>query len=279
MQLVHTIAGIRSAVASARMGRLGVGFVATMGALHQGHLSLIREARARDGLVVVSIFVNPTQFGPQEDFAQYPRTLEADAVLCREAGVDLIFAPSAEEMYPPGFSSEIVVAGITDQLEGRFRPGHFNGVATVVAKLFSIVQPDDAYFGQKDYQQLLVVRRMAADLDLPVRVVGCPTLREADGLALSSRNRYLSPEQRQAAPRLYQALQAGAEVLRTGGSGEDAVHCARKALASESLFRVQYLVAADPATLEPQSGPVRPAVLLAAAHLGETRLIDNLIVD
>jgi pantoate--beta-alanine ligase len=261
------------------MGRLGVGFVATMGALHQGHLSLIREARARDGLVVVSIFVNPTQFGPQEDFAQYPRTLEADAVLCREAGVDLIFAPSAEEMYPPGFSSEIVVAGITDQLEGRFRPGHFNGVATVVAKLFSIVQPDDAYFGQKDYQQLLVVRRMAADLDLPVRVVGCPTLREADGLALSSRNRYLSPEQRQAAPRLYQALQAGAEVLRTGGSGEDAVHCARKALASESLFRVQYLVAADPATLEPQSGPVRPAVLLAAAHLGETRLIDNLIVD
>jgi len=279
VQLVHTIVETRDTIAAARSRGLSVGFVPTMGALHAGHVSLVEAARARDGFVVVSIFVNPTQFGPQEDLAQYPRTLEADVERCEAAGVDLILAPSVQEMYPEGFATTVHVAGVMEGLEGEFRPGHFDGVATVVAKLLGIVQPDRAYSGLKDYQQLAVVRRLAVDLNLPVEVVGCPTLREPDGLALSSRNRYLSAEERAQAPALYRALQAGAEALRGGGSGQEAAARAKESLASAPRFRVQYLETVDPETLAPHPQAGLPAVLVAAAHLGETRLIDNLIVE
>jgi len=279
VRLTHTIAETWEAVAEARRAGHGVGLVPTMGALHDGHLSLVRAARERDGWVAVSLFVNPTQFGPQEVLAKYPRTLEADAALCDAAGVDLIFAPAAQEVYPEGFATTVHVAGVTQRLEGEFRPGHFDGVATVVCKLLQIAQPDRAYFGRKDYQQLAVIRRMAADLNLPVEIVGCPTIREADGLALSSRNRYLSAEERAAAPALYRALQAGAEVLRSGGSGEGAAARAKETLASTPLFRVQYLEVVDSETLAPHPHAGLPAVLMAAAMLGATRLIDNLLVE
>ena len=279
MQLVHTIAETRTAVTGARAQGHSVGLVPTMGALHAGHLSLIRAARQREGWVGVSIFVNPTQFGPQEDLASYPRTLEADAARCEQAGVDLVFAPMAEEMYPEGFATTVHVAGLTERLCGQFRPGHFDGVTTVVGKLLGIFRPDRAYFGEKDYQQLVVVQRMAADLNLPVEIVGCPTVREADGLALSSRNRCLTPQQRAVAPRLREALLAGAEVLRGGGSGEEAQARASEVLAGEPQFRVQYVEVVDPQTLEPSPGRGLPVVLAAAAYLGDTRLIDNLRVD
>jgi pantoate--beta-alanine ligase len=266
-------------VAAARAAGRAVTLVPTMGALHAGHLSLIAAAPARGAFTVVSLFVNPTQFGPGEDFSRYPRTLEADAELCQEAGVDLIFAPAAEEMYPEGFQTTLHVAGIGERLEAEFRPGHFDGVATVVAKLLEIVRPERAYFGQKDYQQLAVVRRMAADLNLPVEIVGCPTVREPDGLALSSRNRYLSAAERAAAPALYRALQAGAEALRSGRTGAAVATAAKEYLASEGLFRVQYLEAADPVTLAPHPQAGWPVILLAAAYLGPTRLLDNLLVD
>jgi pantoate--beta-alanine ligase len=250
-----------------------------MGALHAGHLSLVQAAQAEHAFTVVSIFVNPTQFGPTEDFTKYPRTLEADAALCEQAGVDLLFAPAASEMYPDGFATTVRVAGVGERLEGEFRPGHFDGVATVVAKLLEIVRPARAYFGQKDYQQLAVIRRMAADLNLPVEIVGCPTVREPDGLALSSRNRYLTAEQRAAAPALQRALQIGAELVRAGGTGVAAAAAAKEYLASDPLFRVQYLEAADPETLAPHPQAGAPLVLLGAAYLGQTRLIDNLLVD
>jgi pantoate--beta-alanine ligase len=254
-----------------------------MGALHAGHMSLVGAARQQYAgvtpFVVVSIFVNPTQFGPREDFSKYPRTLETDTARCEEAGVDLVFAPAVEEMYPEGFGTTVHIAGVTERLEGEFRPGHFDGVATVVCKLLGIVAPDRAYFGQKDYQQLAVVRRMVADLNLPVEVIGCPTVREADGLALSSRNRYLSAEERAAAPALHRALQVGAEALRAGESGATAAARAKDSLASEPRFRVQYLETVDPDTLAPHPQAGLPAVLVAAAYLGETRLIDNLVVE
>jgi pantoate--beta-alanine ligase len=279
VRLVHTIAETRDLVHTARAAGRRVGLVPTMGALHAGHMSLVAAARAGNAFTVVSLFVNPTQFGPAEDFSQYPRTLEADAALCEQAGVDAIFAPAAPEMYPEGFATTVHVAGVGERLEGEFRPGHFDGVATVVAKLLEILQPDRAYFGQKDYQQLAVIRRLAADLNLPVEIVGCPTVREADGLALSSRNRYLSAPERAAAPAIYRALQGGAEALRAGGTPASAAARAKEYLATEPLFRVQYLEAAAPDTLAPALDADLPVVLLAAAYLGPTRLIDNLLVD
>ena len=279
MLITHTIAETRAALAAARRASRAVGLVPTMGALHAGHLSLVQAARDREGFVAVSIFVNPTQFGPQEDLSRYPRTLEADVAACQAAGVDLVFAPSAEEMYPPGFSTTVQISGVTETLEGAFRHGHFAGVATVVAKLFSIFQPDQAYFGQKDYQQLVVVRRLVADLDLPVEVIGCPTVRDPDGLALSSRNRYLSPEERVIAPGLYRALERGREVLLSGGTGAQAEERAKESLASEPRFRVQYVQAADPDTLAPHPQAGLPVVLLAAAYLGSTRLLDNVLAE
>jgi pantoate--beta-alanine ligase len=279
MQTARTIADARAAVEAARREGKTVGCVPTMGALHVGHLSLVRRAREECGFVVVTIFVNPTQFAPGEDYAQYPRQGERDLELAEAEGVDLVFAPSAEEMYPPEAATTVHVAELTDVLCGPHRPGHFDGVTTVVAKLFGIVMPDRAYFGEKDYQQLQVIRRMAQDLNLPVEVIGCPTVREPDGLAVSSRNAYLSPEQRHAAPALRRALLAGARVVLRGGTAAEAEEGVRAALASEPMFRLQYAEARRPDTLRRDDRPGPPMVIAAAAYLGSARLIDNVLVE
>jgi pantoate--beta-alanine ligase len=249
--------------------------VPTMGALHEGHAALIRRARREagsTGSVAVSIFVNPTQFGPSEDFSSYPRTLARDVALCRSLGVDLVFVPSPARMYAPDASTHVVETCLSLPLCGRSRPGHFRGVCTVVLKLFNIFRPDAAVFGEKDWQQLAVIRRMVRDLDVPVRIAACPTHRQHDGLATSSRNARLSPAERAAAPAIHAALRKAAATAR---SPRDAATRARRAIAAIPGARVDYVGAADAATLDsPQPG--RPARLLAAVFLGRTRLIDNI---
>jgi pantoate--beta-alanine ligase len=274
--VVATIAEVRAAVASARAQGRTVGFVPTMGALHEGHAALVRAARRGTGFVVVSVFVNPTQFGPQEDFARYPRTPDADRAVCGDAGADLVFAPPVEEMYPEGSATFVEVTGLQDVLEGASRPGHFRGVCTVVLKLFNIVQPDVAYFGQKDAQQARIVRQMVRDLNVPVEVRVEPTVREPDGLAMSSRNRYLSAGERAAAPRIYAALR---EVREQAAAGE--VDTARLELALAAALaaipgaRVDYARIVDASTLRPLARLDRPALATVAVFLGNTRLIDN----
>jgi pantoate--beta-alanine ligase len=240
---------------------------------------LVRRARADCGFVVVTIFVNPTQFAPGEDFARYPRSEEQDLRLCERAGVDLAFLPLGEEMYPPDAATTVRVARLTEPLCGAFRPGHFEGVATVIAKLLNITAPGRAYFGEKDFQQLVVLKRMAADLNLPVEVIGCPTVRESDGLALSSRNAYLPEEERRAAPALYRALVLGGEVIARGGTAHEGEEAVRRALAGEPLFRLQYVEARRPGTLVRDDRPGPPMLLAAAAYLGHTRLIDNVVIE
>ncbi|MBL8772820.1 MAG: pantoate--beta-alanine ligase [Phenylobacterium sp.] len=274
---VRTVADLRARVRAWRREGLTVGFVPTMGALHEGHLSLVRLARARADRVVASVFVNPTQFGPGEDFEAYPRDEGRDAGLLAGAGCDLLYAPSVAEMYPPGAATTVTVAGVTEPLEGAARPGHFAGVATVVAKLLNQCGPDVAVFGEKDFQQLAVIRRMVADLDIPVEIVGAPTQRAEDGLALSSRNAYLSPEERRQAPALHRVLEALLANLRRGDSVAAVESVALDALARAGFQQIDYVEVRDPATLErlgpgPAEGPVR---VLAAARLGRTRLIDN----
>jgi pantoate--beta-alanine ligase len=276
--VARTRAELRDLLGPAR-ARGPVGFVPTMGALHEGHASLLREARQRagGGPVVASIFVNPLQFGPSEDLDRYPRTLEADLDLCRREGVDVVLAPSVEEMYPGGRPQVMVSPGpVADLLEGRSRPGHFGGVLTVVAKLFGIVRPDVAVFGQKDYQQLVLVRRMALDLELGVDVVGAETVREPDGLALSSRNRYLDPEQRLQAAALHRALRSAQDSAEYGA--EVALQDARAELRRAPGVDVDYLVVTDPQLGELPAAvpPGTPARILVAARVGSTRLIDNL---
>jgi len=267
-------------VQAARREGHSIGFVPTMGAFHEGHLSLMRRSKADNDVTIVSIFVNPTQFGPQEDFASYPRDLARDALQAQQIGVDLIFAPAVEEMYPEGYNTWITVeGGLTSGLCGRYRPGHFRGVTTIVGKLFNIVQPDRAYFGEKDYQQLQVIRRMTRDLNMPITIIAVPTVREADGLAMSSRNAYLSPPERAVAPRLYEALQAGARIVKNGGTGAQAVAAATEMLEKEPLIQIQYLEAVDPETLADKKDSGAPLVLAAAIFIGKTRLIDNVIVD
>jgi pantoate--beta-alanine ligase len=278
--MIPTIAGIRAAVAQARARSLSVGVVPTMGALHAGHGELIRRARAENGYVVVTLFVNPTQFNNPDDLARYPRTLEADLAYCQSLGVDAVFAPGAEEMYPEGDPlTWVQVARLSERLEGEFRPGHFRGVATVVAKLFNIVAADRAYFGEKDAQQLAVVQRMVADLNFPVTIVPVPTVREPDGLAISSRNRLLSSEDRAVAPQLYRALAAAAEQIRQGCcDAKKARAAALDVLARAPAIRVEYVEVADAASMQPVAwigGPVR---VLGAVWLGTTRLIDNVPV-
>lgn len=277
--LARTVAEVRQAVAAARARGQSIEFVPTMGALHQGHGALIEQARGRRGFLVVSIFVNPIQFDRQDDYQLYPRDLEADLEFCRARGVDLVFAPSVEEMYPEPLRTFVEVTGLTEHLCGRFRPGHFRGVATVVTKLFGIVQPDRAYFGEKDAQQLAVVRRMVRDLNLPVEIVPVPTVREPDGLALSSRNQRLGFEERRAAAALYRALLAAADCVARGESDPERVRRAGLAvLEREPLLRVEYFEAVDPDEIQPL-GEIRGEVLLAAAvWAGSTRLIDNLRV-
>ena len=273
--IARTVRALRRAVSAWRTAGERVALVPTMGALHEGHQALVRHGRRRADRVVVSIFVNPTQFGPNEDLSKYPRTFRED---CRklEGSADLVFAPGVEEMYPPGFATAIVVAGpAAAGLEDRFRPTHFRGVAIVVAKLLTQALPDVAMFGEKDYQQLLVVRRMAADLSLPVRIVPSPTIREPDGLAMSSRNRFHSPEERAKAPLIHRTLTACAEAIREGEPIEASLRKGRSTLV-EAGFTLDYLEARDAETLAaPDRRPLR---LLVAARLPSTRLIDNIAV-
>ncbi|QWK09441.1 MAG: pantoate--beta-alanine ligase [Thermoflexus hugenholtzii] len=276
MRVVHTIAEAR-AVRRALPGTWG--FVPTMGYLHEGHLSLVRRARAENDRVAVSIFVNPTQFGPHEDYARYPRDLERDLRLLEPLGVDLVFVPSVEEMYPPGFQTWVIVEEVSRPLEGASRPGHFRGVATVVAKLFNILQPDRAYFGQKDAQQTVVIRRMVQDLNIPVEIVICPTVREPDGLAMSSRNTYLNPEERRAATVLFRALQAAKVRYEAGERDAERLREAmREVIRAEPLARIDYVSVAHPETLQELERVEGPALLSLAVYIGTTRLIDNLML-
>lgn len=270
-------AEVRRSVAAARGRSATVGFVPTMGALHAGHLSLIERARDDSGLTVVSLFVNPTQFGPHEDLARYPRPIEQDLKLCRDTDVDVVFLPDAVTMYPPGFDTWVEVGALSAVLEGAIRPGHFRGVATVVLKLLNIVQPDRAYFGAKDYQQQALIRRMARDLDLSVEIVTCPTIREPDGLALSSRNMFLSARDRKSATALYESLQIADAALRGGEQDLAGVMQAmRDSLDARGGLHVEYAVIADPDTLTVLGAPQPQMVALVAARVGGTRLIDNL---
>lgn len=277
VMVVHTIAEVREMVGEARRAGKTIGFVPTMGALHQGHADLIRASVAEQDFTVVSIFVNPLQFGPNEDLDRYPRTLAEDTDIVAACGADVIFAPSVREMYPKKQLTFVDVEVLTEGLCGASRPGHFRGVATVVTKLFNIVLPDVAYFGQKDAQQAAVIERMVDDLSIPVRIVRCPTAREADGLAISSRNRYLSVDERQAAPILYQALQAGAEAIQAGEREADKVRqIMLDQLRREPLARIDYIDIVDEDTFGTISYVDGKVVLVGAIYLGNTRLIDNL---
>lgn len=275
---LDAVAPLRTATAGWRARGERIVLVPTMGALHAGHLALMAHARTIGDRVVASIFVNPTQFGPTEDFSRYPRDVEADLALLAGAGVDAAYLPGVETMYPPGFSTRIEVADLTEGLCGAFRPGHFTGVATVVAKLVNQVGPDVALFGEKDYQQLRVITRAMRDLDVPVEIRGVPTLREADGLALSSRNRYLTPQERAVAPRLNAVLSRIAGALSAGEPATGPVAEGIADLEAAGFAPVQYLAVCDADTLAPVERVVRPARVLAAAYLGRTRLIDNVPV-
>ncbi len=257
-----------------------VGFVPTMGYLHEGHLALVRQAKAENEVVVVSIFVNPAQFGPKEDFAKYPRDTDRDLALLEKEEVDVVFMPSAEDVYPDGFSSWVEVEKVTDRLEGAVRPGHFRGVATVVAKLFNIVEPARAYFGQKDAQQVIVIKKMVTDLNMNLNVVISPTVREADGLAMSSRNTYLSPEERKAALVLWKSLNMAQHLWQDGECKADSLR--QKMIAfiqKEPLAEIDYVSVADPETLEEIAEIERPALVSLAVNIGKTRLIDNIILE
>lgn len=279
MKIIHSLGAMTAWSERLRREGVTIGCVPTMGALHDGHRALIRAARLRCDALVVSIFVNPTQFGPAEDLAKYPRPIGKDRELCREEGVDVCFEPSAAAMYPVGFQTVVTVPSIATRWEGEARPHHFAGVATVVTKLFGIVRPHLALFGQKDYQQAALVRQLAKDLSLGVEIVVRPTVREQDGLAMSSRNVYLSPDERIVAPTLYKSLQAGAEAIRNGTTDASAVQSAMAAVVRrEPALTVDYLSVCHPLTLEPLSIVTSKAVLLGAVRLGLIRLIDNLMV-
>jgi pantoate--beta-alanine ligase len=269
LTVVETIAEVRQLVEAARERGARIGLVPTMGALHAGHISLIEAARRECDFVVVTIFVNPTQFGPHEDFQKYPRSLEADARLCAEAGAAAIFHPATSLVYPPGFASFIEVAGLSDVLEGRFRPGHFRGVATVVLKLFQMAPADRAYFGQKDYQQQTIIRRMCVDLNLPIEIRVCPTVREPDGLALSSRNVYLNSDERRSALALSRSLELGRQLLGAGDTDLNAIR--RKMLElldATPLVRPDYVTLIHPETLEEFSSALPKLDAVVAARVG-----------
>lgn len=279
-QIIETVHGMRREARLAKVHTRRVGLVPTMGYLHAGHLSLLAAARRTCDVVTLSIFVNPTQFGPKEDLGRYPRDLDGDLAKARAAGVDYVFLPSVEEMYPPGHETRVEVPNLAQGMCGDRRPGHFTGVATVVLKLLHIVEPDVAFFGEKDWQQLQVVRRMVRDLDLAVEVVGLPIVREPDGLAMSSRNAYLSPEERRQALALSQALRAARESFERGERDAAALLArARAVLDAEAGVRLDYLELRDGASLAAIERVERPAVLAVAAFVGATRLIDNLILD
>jgi pantoate--beta-alanine ligase len=280
MRVYERVSDIRAAVTELRRTGRTVGFVPTMGALHAGHLSLMQASRNDCGATAVSIFVNPTQFGPHEDFQRYPRPRNADLKLCEQAGVDLVFYPQVEEMYPAGPQTFVEVAGLSDVWEGAIRPGHFRGVATVVAKLFLAVPAEKAYFGQKDYQQQLILRRMVRDLHFPVEIVTCPILRDTDGLALSSRNAYLSPDERRAALAIPQALGEAKRAFDKGQRNPRALQKLLMArLMNEPGLTADYAVVVDAQTLAELDAPHQRMVALVAARAGKTRLIDNEILE
>ena len=275
MRIINSIAEMQTAARELRAGGM-LGLVPTMGALHAGHLSLINAAKRDCAHVVATIFVNPLQFGPNEDFSRYPRTFDADCAALTAAGVDILFAPAAETLTPATATTFVEVAGISDRLDGASRPGHFRGVATIVAKLFHIVAPHRAYFGQKDAAQLAVLRALVRDLNLPVEIVACPIVREPDGLALSSRNRYLTPEQRSRATILHSALDAAARLHASGERNSHALSATMlQVFAAEPSVKVEYAAVVDPGTLLPLADTSRGALIAVAAHFGETRLIDN----
>ena len=276
MQIVRSSEELARARANLA-GRLAL--VPTMGALHAGHMALVAEAKKRADHVAASIFVNPAQFGEGEDFGRYPRRESEDARMLEEAGCDLLWAPAVSDVYPTAFATKISVGGISERWEGEARPGHFDGVATVVAKLLLSVRPDVALFGEKDFQQLAVIRRMVADVDIPVEIVGVPTVREPDGLALSSRNAYLSADERSRAVALPEALKSAAETIRRGSSVGAALSEAKQRLVEAGFLKIDYLALVDATTLEPLSEPAGEMRLIAAAVIGSTRLIDNLAVQ
>ena len=277
MQIAKNIAEMKAM----RMKSPGsVGFVPTMGYLHQGHLALVKQARDENSAAVVSIFVNPTQFGPTEDFKAYPRDTERDLAMLKKEKTDIVFMPSAEEMYPEGFNSWVDVAKVADRLEGGYRPGHFKGVATVVAKLFNIVEPTRAYFGQKDAQQVLVIKKMVADLNMNLEVIVAPTVRESNGLAMSSRNVYLNPQERQAATVLLKALTLAQSLREKGEMNAETVRQQMTSLISrEPLAKIEYVSIAGAETLEELSKIDRPALVSLAVRFGKTRLIDNMLLE
>lgn len=278
LPIIRDVAGLRAAVAGWRAGGQSVGLVPTMGALHEGHLSLVRAAKARAGRVVASLFVNPKQFAPHEDFERYPRDEAKDAALLASAGCDLLYAPGRPAMYPDGFATNVIVSNVSTPLEGEFRPHFFGGVATVVAKLLLQCLPDVALFGEKDYQQLLVIKRLARDLDIPVEIVGCPTVREADGLAMSSRNFYLTADERRIAAQLNVIMRESIAAIRAGSAIADIEQAGKLRLTEAGFAIVDYFAVRDADTLAQIADLSRPARLLAAAWLGKTRLIDNMAV-
>ncbi|MGE5692315.1 MAG: pantoate--beta-alanine ligase [Candidatus Zixiibacteriota bacterium] len=278
MRQVPTVRRMQALSRSWQKKGLTVGLVPTMGYLHEGHLSLIKRACQECDRMIVSIFVNPLQFGPAEDFERYPRDIKRDRALCLKAGVDALFIPSVKEMYPADFQTCVEVEKLSQEIEGAARPGHFRGVATVVAKLFNACLPDVAYFGQKDYQQSAVIRRMVADLNFPVKIVVCPTVREPSGLAASSRNSYLGEAERREAAVLHRALERGAEKWIAKFSPEEVLRIVQDYIRSHSNFEVEYVEASDPKTLLPVREAGRPTVLSLAARSGKVRLIDNVLV-
>lgn len=276
MQVIDTVAALRQHLAAPRAAGKQIGLVPTMGYLHAGHLSLVDAARRDCDVVVMSIFVNPRQFGPQEDLESYPRDMARDLGLAREAGVDVVFTPGVDDVYPEGYQTEVIVSTLTHPLCGALRPGHFNGVTTVVAKLFNMVGPDCAYFGQKDYQQAAVIQRMVTDLNMPLTIVVCPTIREDDGLAMSSRNAYLSPEERQAALVLSRSLSLAQKQLDQGERDPQRLEAVvRDCIAAEARARIDYVTVCDPHTLQAMDTIADSVLVVLAVFIGETRLIDN----
>lgn len=276
-RIVHSVAELRATLVAVRRAGVSIGLAPTMGALHAGHRSLIEQSARETGCTVVSVYVNPIQFNDAGDYRSYPRTLDDDARLCGDAGAEIVFAPSSEEMYPQTQCTFVEVEGLTDGLCGAFRPGHFRGVATVVLKLFNIVQPDVAYFGQKDAQQLAVIRRMVNDLNVPLRIVGVPIVREADGLAMSSRNRHLSPEERRVAPSIYQALLHAQACVTEGIANPVQVRGQAVAEMERQGLRVEYFEIVDPDSMQRVEKIAGSALAATAVWLGTTRLIDNMI--
>ncbi len=278
LPVARTLTDLLASVAAWRKAGLSVGLVPTMGALHEGHLSLVRTAKQRCDRVAASLFVNPRQFGPHEDFERYPRDEAGDSALLASAGCDLLYAPERAAMYPPGFSTNVIVADVSTPLEGEFRPHFFGGVATVVTKLLLQALPDVAFFGEKDYQQLLVIKRLARDLDMPIEIVGCATVREHDGLAMSSRNAYLSADERRVAAQLNLVLHEAIKNIRAGKPIADEEAEAKRHLLASGFTGVDYVAVRDAATLAPVVDLNNPARILAAAWLGKTRMIDNMAV-